>query len=756
MRFKSTYPFAFLFVMALFLGITQPPPIPAVAQSDTAIPYVQYFSTFHSAFVIEQANGDDSRLFGAGLMPQNTRVIEGPGWSPSGAWFAWTAAPDDKFIIYNQTPYVLNVDGQTRLTALHDLTDADLLWSPNQDILAVIGINAATLAADSANTNAVLRLVDANTDTIIFESQMPTMVHVFEDYTLNPDSPINVYAMDRTALRWSADGRGVLFVVPTGEPNFDPNMRHPAMVAVSLDDLANPRTTQVEGLIPADRFSNAGYDLAPSDDNTQLLLTNFWTGETIPFVLEGETLGASTPQWNQRGTQAAIAGGFGVYLLDALRGEMIEVTDSNDAVLLRFGYGELTNGNAWSADDAYLLVVELFDDGADYYVYDLAADDLNFIDDYAPEGEGIPLGRARWAGNVLVIEDPTASPDSVIAFTTFDPTTGLDLTHFEIQNPTTNWGFYQEWLPYVAPTGESAVLIKEAMVVSNGDNTHILSPDSRSYFSTPDGEVIWHPAGFWFLTYEDALVAGGGDLRWTGVANANGTVRRELGYCANPTRLCNSWLPPQVDIARLPASDLVNVQPVQLFRGNHWGWTVAWSPGGDTIVYGQTPHGETTMTAFDLRSGGILDQFTLGNGEVLTPVEWRPERDGTFTLIESETWRVLNEKYGFGTLGLSPNGQYLIYGDYPVRAMHAETRSELATLADFSFYPPASFTPDSRLVVVADPWTGVRIYDTTTWTEIPLRRPLYGAAAFSPDGSQLAVSQGWNLAIYTLSDLIQP
>ena len=89
--------------------------------SQSTAPYLSYFDDERGAFVIERADGIDSRLFGEGLMPKGTNSVDGAGWSPSGKWFAWTAAEIQlagNYFTTGSQPFVLNIDGKRRLHAL--------------------------------------------------------------------------------------------------------------------------------------------------------------------------------------------------------------------------------------------------------------------------------------------------------------------------------------------------------------------------------------------------------------------------------------------------------------------------------------------------------------------------------------------------------------------------------------------------------------------------------------------------------------
>lgn len=130
----------FLIVIALLLV-----PVPSQAQNDPA-PYLYYYSRVLNGFVIESADGTDSRIIGQGLVPADHNWINGPGWSPSGEWFAWTSSRIDPAYhgVYESKGYVIRADGSgVREFApgglISEFKDTVILnWSLVADVLFVI------------------------------------------------------------------------------------------------------------------------------------------------------------------------------------------------------------------------------------------------------------------------------------------------------------------------------------------------------------------------------------------------------------------------------------------------------------------------------------------------------------------------------------------------------------------------------------------------------------------------------------------
>jgi WD40 repeat protein len=112
----------------------------AVFPAQTAAPpYVYYYSDTLNAFVIERADGTDSRAIAQDLMPADHTIISGPGWSPSGQWFAWTSTYPGEYLDGPRSAWIIRSDGQERLDILDDVMHAAYMsWSPTGDYLFVI------------------------------------------------------------------------------------------------------------------------------------------------------------------------------------------------------------------------------------------------------------------------------------------------------------------------------------------------------------------------------------------------------------------------------------------------------------------------------------------------------------------------------------------------------------------------------------------------------------------------------------------
>jgi Tol biopolymer transport system component len=96
------------------LAVLLPNAAPTQA-TGTGAPYLYYFSDLLHAFVIERADGTDSRVLADGVTPDDNNAVRGPGWSPSGKWFAWTSTGGSTSA---ERPWLISADGTRRFSGL--------------------------------------------------------------------------------------------------------------------------------------------------------------------------------------------------------------------------------------------------------------------------------------------------------------------------------------------------------------------------------------------------------------------------------------------------------------------------------------------------------------------------------------------------------------------------------------------------------------------------------------------------------------
>jgi hypothetical protein len=132
---------------------------PVQAQTDDVPPYLYYYSRLLGGLIIERADGTDSRQIAADIIPPGMTGISGPGWSPSGRYFAAYGVTFDGYNTTHGRPYLIDGSGvQQNFVYFHYYRAALLMqWSPaNEDVLFVL----TSFNGDSAHPGAMFWLID--------------------------------------------------------------------------------------------------------------------------------------------------------------------------------------------------------------------------------------------------------------------------------------------------------------------------------------------------------------------------------------------------------------------------------------------------------------------------------------------------------------------------------------------------------------------------------------------------------------------
>ncbi len=182
--------------------------VTSVALAQSPEPYIYYFSDILHAFVIERADGSDSRAIGQEVIPATHNAATGAGWSPSGRWLAFTTYYDsgfrggawepnllkaDRGLETNTKPLaeqipsftgILSTDGSIVIpidASSEHRYEPLMLWSPVEDVLFI-----------TEGSNPVrIRLFDPNRNQVLYEQEL--------------DETLSSY------VQWSSDGAQFAF-----------------------------------------------------------------------------------------------------------------------------------------------------------------------------------------------------------------------------------------------------------------------------------------------------------------------------------------------------------------------------------------------------------------------------------------------------------------------------------------------------------------------------------------------------------------
>lgn len=147
--------------------------------STSALPSLYYYSITDKAFVLEDVAGRERHIWVSFSIPEECYSgdycsVDGPGWSPSGRWFAWTVS-NNKRVTESASVHLMDSGGELRLdypeitrvnslqwsrtdhlliTRFTDDGQAVLVWSPHSHTLQPItetkGYTAAKWGTDNS------------------------------------------------------------------------------------------------------------------------------------------------------------------------------------------------------------------------------------------------------------------------------------------------------------------------------------------------------------------------------------------------------------------------------------------------------------------------------------------------------------------------------------------------------------------------------------------------------------------------------
>ncbi|GIK63887.1 MAG: hypothetical protein BroJett018_16810 [Chloroflexota bacterium] len=613
-------------------------PIPKTSSryaDSTLAPYIQYYSPALGGIVVERADGTDSRILGRGLVPFWHDTVSGPGWSPSGEWFAWTSWQSAFEAATPTNAYVVKTDGSRRLTILDDLHSIYTMeWFPNSDWLLVENLINYRFPEPEAVR---YYLVDVPNEKIL------------QSFTLS-----SVY----TSMEWSSDKQYLLvfghnevkrehtvkIITGTGEIIDFPTLPSGSQAQWHINDqlLVTNYAARTLSLIDFETGSKMTYPLPKkelyyvwSHPSGEGILAQFLPDDRRGSAGELWYLDLESSEWQSFG-QTALVGEIGDYNFRQEDNNLLFYANYNitghfgDLTILDFETNSLQTiadtvlQFTWSPTYQYLVYWRLITtDSAELWLYDWTNQQGQLLDSSI-----LVNGGNRIIDYGIFTSEAFSQDERYLIYQNGNLRKVYDLDTGETQTIDIGVDYVPiQWLPdqQSFDIGSYHYDIATATLTSHQDimSKIFISPDANTMFYVgtcpvlPDSpakeqqfcledrqsgwkqaipphsamvgisrEVVeWHPNSEWLFvetSWDD----------WTSSTSQQAVIRRDAtqtrdlnsGCSASYSSICVGWVPERIDVDQLlsPPQDL-GTNPITLI---HPGTVtaLAWSPDGTKLA----------------------------------------------------------------------------------------------------------------------------------------------------------------------------
>lgn len=733
---------------------------PTNAQTNTSdAPYLYYFSTRLKAFVIERADGTDTRLLVAGAMDEDhpnsgaSPRIDGSAFSPSGKWFTWSAAEHvggGNFADSNT--YLVRTDGTERSLLTQGLRNAITAWSPGRDVLAALTYTVV-FEQDQPRLQLSVVLIDPEKNTRSILKRVT--------YSSNNDFELRSF---NYVLRWLNDHQ-VLAVYPAGSKDDyyrqgEPN-RFIAVVFDTKDQSPSehifdqPSNKRLQSSIPYN--SIAGDFLSESTTNARTYyLNNVADGSTCNLDVTPRTDDEVWMYWSpyrRMGILVSKIGtdSFGAWIVDPATCQTYPavrpVAKERGSIQRE---GRIDNILEWSPDGNFAALLL----NGRLHAINLANRTSRILQRSPQLSRGLN-GIYGWnQANQIITNIEEDERDETSTVTLFDSSDGLKKDY------AFNLTFYYHDLE-MSPDKRYLAAYRDGLVVVNtvSKQVNVFSSSASGFNSAPIGFTRWSADSQWIMYFDSADDANSGGY-WIGVSRPDGTNRRELGYTRWFSNITADWLPSHVTESLLPSVELQRyAQPVKQLRGAAWITALNWDQDGRYIRANTfLEYQFSTLFLRDYPSFNPPELTSDGNIKpvVLTFDTQKNDKgfglqNRSFIIAYTDVNSECDELQYKGLV--SPDGQYSIKDNALYVAKNGRLLRSL-TEDYFSYVECAAFTSDSRYLAVSGQYNTTVIYQIEPWKELAIIPHGSLALAFSPDDQRLAVASGWDIEIYNVIDLI--
>jgi WD40 repeat protein len=660
----------FVLLFTLIVGAISSPAITTAQPASN--PYIFYFSHGLKAFVIERADGSESRTLGEGVLKLTSEyassfVINGPGWSPSGEWLAWSAGEGASYAVVETKPYLINADGSVLMT-FGNLRNPVMQWSPRKDLLLIAGQweehyfhHTTVLLVDPANN----RRIVIRPDTLVLGAGSIIMEW------LNDEQAVVLISrgISNDTTKYS------LYLIDANGAVIERNMEN-LMSGISPDGYV-------------------AYRLGGTP-----IIENVWTGERLPIdnYILSQTTGVA---WSPYG-EYAILFASGMIHWDVKQNKLTPVNllpgvAADEAV---FSVKE------WFPDNDHIL----FNTDRALYLASVESGSFQRVGQQSENFPGEPLSEVSIDGQLYAIQENYIDP---YLRWLYQYDTATRQSRWVTLPPETGQLY---WEFRVSPDGKSLSWIGDGPVIADlhTAKARLISPSSHAWNTFSHGVSRWSPDSEWLMTFDYAVVAGGGPYFFVSIVRRDGTMRRDLTFAYGIAANYYGFLPTQVNTRHLPLPKTRQKLGWPARTLNNLGWVthIVWSPDGSQIAAGlQGLYGvHVDARLWDVKTGDSAG-VRLGTKSA-SCIGWKREPGSTdfyaYSLSETKSC----------ARAVSPNGsQYITVSDGNIAVFNTELgriTHNLSPAIDY-FAPVVSYSRTRNLAAIADYRAPIRIYDTTGW-----------------------------------------
>lgn len=457
------------------------------SQATEDVPYLYYHDSDSGEIVIERADGTDRHV----LVETGAITINGPGWSPSGEYFAWYETMPD-----GTTYHVIDWQGEIAISPLEGAFISDW-WSDN--LLFVVGEQ--------------IQIIDVKQDEVLLNM----------DYTGDSPTSTNIGIIPE---------KEVFYFYEAADQQASPSEFLFNLVDVNSKEIITQRFVYLDSL-----FSNCIPQLSTEGDLIYISPDGHLVAESF---FEGDVFEVPSPL-----TQITQVDWYGNYAFIYLSESCQAPFDQQELWFADFQTGSLkkisigVTNSPWTLPDFYTST--WWSPNGDYYVY-FSGEGLILFSDETQQtvlttSEVLPE-TIRWisedelifAGVVdeaYYVHHYSTSESSLSIWSEFEETISNNLS----LSADHQYMAYNSW-----------VTCKGACIVNPITKKFTPITFSHPYSTSSDNgwEVLWHPVYDWLI------ITGAANMpsRLINVTDVNGIHTRNIGgWCDVGSRACFGWLP---------------------------------------------------------------------------------------------------------------------------------------------------------------------------------------------------------------------